>query len=233
MRTHPSGSGWRRFVFYPGDADQGNNDLFDREGIMKLAAVSSGLVVVDVQQGFTSLCPAELPVPGGLDIVPHVNKLLEMPWERIDAPQDWHPPDHCSFLGRSENLYPPHCVMGTPGAEFVPGLSSELFHTIWRKGYNRDREAYAVTAQHPVLVATYRAASIRTVLVCGIATNICCFFTARDFRKAGFEVVMVEDACAGIDIPAANLFQEKAKEEGERLGIRYMSVAAIRSALAG
>src|SRR5229473_1313538 len=95
----------------------------------------SSLLVVDAQQGFTTLCPAELPVPGGLDIVPRVNELLALPWARIDASQDWHPPDHRSFLGQADNLYPPHCVQNTSGAEFVPGLTTQRFHAIWRKGY--------------------------------------------------------------------------------------------------
>ena len=68
-------------------------------------------------------------------------------------------------------------------------------------------------------------------MVCGIATNICCFFAARDLRKAGFEVWMAEDASAGIDVPPADLFQAKAKAEGEALGIRYCSVADVRAAL--
>jgi nicotinamidase/pyrazinamidase len=37
----------------------------------------STLLIVDAQQGFTTLCPKELPVPGGLEIVPHVNRLLD------------------------------------------------------------------------------------------------------------------------------------------------------------
>jgi nicotinamidase/pyrazinamidase len=193
----------------------------------------SALVVADAQRGFTSLCPNELPVPGGLEIVPKVNELLDLPWSRIDATQDWHPPDHCSFLGRRENLYPPHCVIGTPGAEFLPGLKTDRFHSIWRKGFDRDKEAYAVTAQQPAFVALLRAAGIKTALVCGIAVNICCFFTARDLRKAGFEVVMVEDASAGIDVPAAKLDRSKAKEEGERLGIRYLTVAAVQKLASG
>src|ERR1051325_4032675 len=143
----------------------------------------SALLVVDVQQGFTTLCPQELPVPGGLEIVPNVNRLLALPWRRIDASQDWHPADHRSFLGQSDNLYPPHCVQNTPGADFVPGLESYRFQTIWRKGYQRDFEAYAVTAQHPEMFALYREAKLTTVAVCGIATNICCFFAARDFRQ--------------------------------------------------
>lgn len=194
---------------------------------MKIDFATSSLLVVDAQCGFTTLCPDELPVPGGLEIVPAINRLLELPWARIDASVDWHPPDHCSFLGRRDNLYPPHCVAGTRGAEFLPGLRVDRFHAIWRKGYQKDFEAYAVTAQHAGLPALLRSTGIDTVAVCGIATNICCFFAAMDLRKAGFGVLMVEDASAGIDVPAAGLFQAKAREEGLRLGIRYVSTADI------
>lgn len=187
----------------------------------------SALLVVDVQRGFTTLCPDELPVPGALEIIPVINRLLALDWGRIDASVDWHPPDHRSFLGQADNLYPRHCVQNTPGAEFVPGLDTVRLHTIWRKGYRRDFEAYAVTAQHPAMFALYREARITTVAVCGIATNICCFFAARDFRRAGFRVLIIEDACAGIDIPAAGLLQSKAKEEGIGVGIEYVHSNAL------
>jgi nicotinamidase/pyrazinamidase len=195
--------------------------------VTAVALAESALLVVDVQQGFTTLCPRELPVPGGLEIVPNINRLLALDWARIDASQDWHPPDHRSFLSQTDNLYPPHCVVGTPGAGFVPGLDTHRFHAIWRKGYQRDFEAYAVTAQHPGMFALYRAAKLTTVVVCGIATNICCFFAARDFRNAGFRVVLVEDASAGIDVPAAGLMQSKAKEDGIALGIEYAHIKQL------
>ncbi len=185
------------------------------------------LLVVDVQRGFTELCPAELPVPGGLAIVPAVNRLLALDWARIDASQDWHPPDHCSFFGQRDNLYPPHCVQDTPGAAFIPGLRTERFGTIWRKGFDRDRDAYAVTAQHPGLPALLSAEKIDTAVVSGLATNICCFYAARDLRKAGLRVLMVEDASAGIDVPAAGLYQAAARQEGEALGIEYVQTAGL------
>jgi nicotinamidase/pyrazinamidase len=187
----------------------------------------SALLVVDVQRGFTTLCPDELPVPGGLEIVPAINRLLERPWARVDASADWHPPDHCSFLGQRDNLYPPHCVAGTPGADFLPDLRTERFHTVWRKGYDRDFEAYALTAQHPGYAALLSAHGIANVVVCGIATNICCFYAARDLRRAGFRVLMVEDASAGLDVPAANLFQSTAKDDGMRLGIKYATTGQV------
>jgi len=191
----------------------------------------SGLLVVDAQRGFTVLCPAELPVPGGLETVTPINRLLELPWARIDASQDWHPPNHCSFRGQRENLYPPHCVMDTLGAEFLPGLHTQRFHAVWRKGFHPDRDAYAITAQHPGFAALLRASGLATVVVCGIATNICCFFAARDLRREGFHVFLVEDASAGIDVPAAGLFQDQAKAEGQRAGIEYVRLADVLAAV--
>src|SRR5581483_3768855 len=192
---------------------------------------TTGLLAVDLQRGVTTLCPNELPVPGGVEIVPVVNRLLELPWARIDASQDWHPPEHCSFLGRRDNIYPPHCVMGTPGSEFLPGLGTERFGIIWRKGFERDRDAYAVTAQHPAFAEFLHASGIRDVAICGIATNICCFFTARALTQAGFQVWIVEDASAGIDVPAAKLFQAEARREGIKLGIRYVAAAELLAEL--
>ena len=192
---------------------------------------TTSLLVVDMQQGFTTLCPKELPVPDGLEIVPKVNALLALPFARIDASQDWHPPDHCSFLGQRDNLYPPHCVAGTPGADFIPGLHTQSFQAIWRKGFQKDADAYGITAQHPGYPALLRSTGIDQVVVCGIATNICCFFAARDLRRAGFGVWLVEDASAGIDIPAAGLFQAKAKEEGIGMGIRYVTMEMVRKSL--
>jgi nicotinamidase/pyrazinamidase len=189
--------------------------------------MKSSLLVVDVQCGFTTLCPNELPVPGGLEIVPNVNRMLDLTWARIDASQDWHPPNHCSFLGQRDNLYPPHCVMNTTGAEFLPGLHSNRFQTVWRKGYQRDFEAYALTAQHPGFVHFLRTSGVGCVVVCGIALNICCFFVARDLRRAGFRVLLVEDASAGIDVPKANLFQKQTKEEALGLGIEYTTTQEL------
>jgi nicotinamidase/pyrazinamidase len=187
----------------------------------------SVLLVVDAQRGFSVLCPRELPVPGGLEVVPAVNRLLALPFKRIDTSQDWHPPDHRSFLGCRDNLYPPHCIMGTPGAEFLPDLDTHRFHAVWRKGYDRDFEAYALTAQHPGYIGLLRGEGVETAVVCGIASNICCFFVARDLRKAGLRVLLVEDASAGIDVPAAGLLQARAKEEGRSLGIEYVTTAQV------
>ena len=52
----------------------------------------------------TSLVPltGQGSAPGALAIVPHINRLLDLDWARIDASQDWHPPNHRSFLGQAD-----------------------------------------------------------------------------------------------------------------------------------
>ena len=182
------------------------------------------LILIDVQNDF--MPDGQLPVSQANNTIPVINKIQRY-FDLIVATQDWHPPNHCSFLGQRDHLYPPHCVAGTPGADFLPELHTDRFSTIWRKGYDRDFEAYAVTAQHPGFVGFLRATGITSIVVCGIATNICCFFAARDLRQAGFEVGLVEDASAGIDVPTAGLFQAQARSEGLALGIRYTTVAEI------
>jgi nicotinamidase/pyrazinamidase len=77
------------------------------------------------------------------------------------------------------------------------------------------------------MFALYRDAGVNAVVICGIATNICCFFAARDFRRAGFRVLLVEDASAGIDVPAAGLLQATARAEGIELGIDYVVTEAV------
>jgi nicotinamidase/pyrazinamidase len=66
--------------------------------------------------------------------------------------------------------------------------------------------------------------------VCGLATNICCFFAARDLRAAGFRVLLAEDASAGIDVPEAGLYQEQTRADGQALGIEYLPTSAILTA---
>lgn len=103
---------------------------------------NSTLLVVDPQRGFSPLCYEELPVPTALDIVPNINSLLHMPWKWKIGSQDWHPYDHCSFndCGGPFNR---HCVENTLGAMFLPGLCTDKFNIIVRKGYNKDRDSLA------------------------------------------------------------------------------------------
>src|SRR5687767_13025366 len=98
-----------------------------------------------------------LGVPGGDEVVPVANRLAAR-FDVVAATQDWHPPDHGSFVtrhpgraagdvvdlaGLRQVLWPVHCVQGTPGAELHPGLDARRIRRVVRKGTERDVDSYS------------------------------------------------------------------------------------------
>ena len=107
------------------------------------------LIVIDMQNDF---CPGgALAVAGGDEIVPLVNEQMRR-FEHVILTQDWHPAGHSSFAsqhpGKSpfetiempygpQTLWPDHCIQGSSGAEFHPGLDVNRAELIIRKGFRK------------------------------------------------------------------------------------------------
>lgn len=174
------------------------------------------LLVVDVQVDF--LPGGALPVPDGDAVVGPVNA-LQRRFRHVALTQDWHPPDHVSFAdnhpGRAtfesvalpygpQVLWPRHCVQGTAGAGFAPGLDTDLAELVIRKGHHPAVDSYSAFLEAdrttPTGLAGYlRERGFTRVVLCGLATDYCVAWSARDACAAGFETWVVEDAVRGID----------------------------------
>ena len=174
------------------------------------------LVVVDVQRDF---CPGgALAVPEGDVVVPLVNRLAAE-FAHVVMTQDWHPPGHSSFASAHpgkkpldtveaaygpQNLWPDHCVQGTAGAEFHPGLAVPHAELVLRKGYRAAIDSYSAFRENdratPTGLAGYlRERGLDRLTLCGLATDYCVLYTALDAREAGFAVDLALPACRGID----------------------------------
>ena len=175
------------------------------------------LVAVDVQNDF---CPGgRLAVPRGDEVVPAINRLCER-FRHVVLTQDWHPPGHLSFAsshpGRQpfetiaapygpQVLWPDHCVQGTQGAELHPGLKIPHAELIIRKGYRREIDSYSAfleaDGKTPTGLAGYlKERGLARVFLAGLAFDFCVRFSAEDAHRCGFAVVVIEDACRGIDL---------------------------------
>jgi nicotinamidase/pyrazinamidase len=175
------------------------------------------LVVVDVQNDF---CPGgALAVPQGDEIVPAVNRLAAG-FPHVIVTQDWHPRGHASFAsshpGRhpfetielaygQQILWPDHCVQGTQGAAFHPGLDVPRTELVVRKGFRSAIDSYSAFRENDHRTRTGLAGYLRErgferVTLCGLATDFCVLFSAIDGREAGFAVNVVTSACRGIDV---------------------------------
>ncbi len=164
---------------------------------------TDALIVVDVQNDFC--VGGALAVRDGDAVVPVINRISAR-FSRIFYTRDWHPANHCSFSDAPEFVdksWPPHCVQDTPGAEFHPELYMPDDAVVISKAADPDRDAYS-GFDGTDLAGQLRDAGIRRVFVCGLATDYCVRATVLDALSEGFEAVLVEDACRGVDIPAGN-----------------------------
>ena len=179
-------------------------------------AANAALIVVDVQNCFIE--GGTLPVKGGAEVVPVINKLAGA-FQNVVVTQDLHTPGHASFAtaypGKkpfettalkygTQVLWPDHCVQGTDDAALHKDLKLPTAQLVIRKGYNKGVDSYSAfeEADHKTvtgLAGYLKARGIKTVYVTGLATDFCVAWTAMDARKAGFEAYVIEDATRAID----------------------------------
>lgn len=178
---------------------------------------SDALIAVDVQVDF--LPGGLLAVPRGDEVVPALNRWLAAFVEAgrpVFATRDWHPPNHCSFRERG-GPWPPHCVAGTEGAAFAPGLKLPASARVISKAVEPDREAYS-GFEGTDLEARLRACGARRLFIGGLATDYCVLRTVTDALARGFEVLLLEDAIRPVEAQAGD--GRRAEESMRRLGAR-------------
>lgn len=190
---------------------------------VKLGA-GDALLVVDVQNDF--LPGGRLAVPGGDAVVPVLNRYLALAAARrlpVYASRDWHPANHCSFRSQG-GPWPEHCLAGTGGARFAPGLELPQDAIIIDKGTVQQREAYSAF-EGTELASLLRAAQVGRVLVGGLATDYCVLNTVRDALAQGFEVLLLRDAIKAVDANPDD--GERAEREMQRLGAEPIALPDI------
>jgi nicotinamidase/pyrazinamidase len=199
------------------------------------------LLLVDVQNDF---CPGgALAVPRGDEIVPLVNRLAAG-FRHVVMTQDWHPRGHGSFASThpgkkpyetvelsygTQVLWPDHCVQGTRGAEFRADLDVPHAELVLRKGYHREIDSYSAFVENDRRTATGLAGYLRgrgfaRAFIAGLAFDFCVRYSAEDAHREGFNVVVVEDACRGIDVAGS---VEETRRTLARLDIPCIVAASL------
>lgn len=156
------------------------------------------LLVVDVQRDF--LPGGRLAVPGGEQTLAPLNAYIAAFEARglpIVMTRDWHPANHCSFTSAG-GRWPPHCVEGSPGAEFPDALHIAPSARIISKGSDPYAEAYSGFSGTQ-LSTLLRDLEVRRVFIGGLATDYCVRATVLDARTHGFDVVVLSDAIKGVN----------------------------------
>lgn len=70
-----------------------------------------------------------------------------------------------------------------------------------------------------------RSKNIKRVFLCGLATDYCVKFTALDALRLGFDTVLVEDGCRGVNLSSGDV--EESKQKMKSLGVRFIHSNAL------
>lgn len=167
----------------------------------------TALVVVDTQNDFADP-NGSLYVAGGEDVIPVINAEIaaaRSAGAKVAYTADWHPGSTPHFA-KDGGLWPVHCVGDTWGAEFHPNLIVDgpvvRKGTSGEDGYSgfsvRDPETGAVAATG--LSGQLERWGVKTVVVCGLATDYCVKETALDGVNAGYRVLLLQEAVRPVDL---------------------------------
>ena len=178
-----------------------------------------GVIVVDMQGDFTKWKQGSLAVPGSNE---NYVKTVEEATRKLGglglpaiATQDWHPPDHVSFAtshpgnqpfeqimidGKTETLWPPHCIQGTENARVL--LDNNLFLAIVKMSQDPTVENYSAFQDgrgvKTELDTLLKRNGIDKIIIYGIATEYVVQATALDLLAAGYKPVVIENLCRGV-----------------------------------
>ena len=189
----------------------------------------SGLLIVDVQNDF---CPGgALGVPGGDRVVEPLSRAAELFSEAglpVFASRDWHPAvtGHFSAYG---GTWTSHCVQGTTGADFHPGLRLPAGTMVVSKGTDPGLDSYSAfegfLEDGVTFASCLEKLGVRHIYVGGLATDYCVRSSVLDAVRAGLRVTVLTDGVAGVDLKPGD--SALALEEMVRAGVQLATVDAI------
>lgn len=175
------------------------------------------LIIIDVQNDF--LPGGSLEVPNSSGIVSVINGLQPL-FDLVVATQDWHPQNHMSFASNHKNkrsfdviklndleqtLWPDHCVQESWGADFSPELHTNRIEAIIRKGTDPQIDSYSAFFDNnhqksTGLTGYLKEKQVTDLYFCGLAADICVFYSMMDAAHAGFNVKLIEDATCPLSL---------------------------------
>lgn len=186
--------------------------------------MARAILIVDVQNDFTE--GGALGVVGGKAVAEavtaHVRRVGDA-YDYVVASRDWHDADsdnggHFATDGAPDfvSSWPVHCVAGTSGAQYDPGIDPSLIDVHVRKG--QGAPAYSAfegtVGDGRPFGEVVDELGIDALDVVGIATDYCVLQSALDALAAGVRVRILSDLVAGVAPDSSLSALERLREAG-------------------
>jgi nicotinamidase/pyrazinamidase len=165
--------------------------------------MGTALIIVDVQNDFCE--GGSLPVSGGAEVAAAISAYVgahRAEYDRVVATRDFHlsPGEHFSDEPDYVGSWPPHCRIGTPGADFHPNLDLAPIEAVFSKGEHAAAySGFEGTADDGTPLGEWlRKHEIDRVDLTGIAIDHCVRATALDAARSGLATRVLLDMTAGV-----------------------------------
>jgi len=194
---------------------------------------------VDVQADFM-LPGGKLYVPGAEKLLPNIRKLTDA--ARRDevflvSHGCFHTPDDPEF-----QQFPPHCVKGTPGAEFVPEALAGRLARVENLATDKlppdlsqyqqivlEKQTLDIFQSRHADALVERLGSAPEFVVFGVVTEYCVNFAAKGLLDRKRKVAIVRDAVETLDPQTGNKAIAELQALGARLVTTDEALASLRS----
>ena len=172
------------------------------------------LLIIDLQNDFCA--GGALAVAGADEIIAPINRIM-CRFDLVVASRDMHP-----YGSRHFEKWPVHCVQGTPGAEFHPGLDTRSLDCLIEKGTTLEDDGYSDFESTNLDLAAYlREQGVEELFVCGLATDYCVKETVLDALRHGFTAIVLTDCVRAVDVQPGD--GQRALQEMQDHGARIMA----------
>ena len=156
---------------------------------------NAALLIVDMQHDFLA-DDAAVPCANGRLIIPGIQQLAAAA-RQIGVPviytQEVHRPSRIDFGRELDGVESLHCVDGTHGVEIVPELTLHPSDTLVRK----PRYSAFLGTGLPFVLNGVGVRAGDTLIITGVATDVCVHYTAADAHQYDYRVRVVTDCVAG------------------------------------
>ncbi len=170
---------------------------------------------------------------------------LQPHFSLVVATKDWHPANHSCFASNHPGhkvgeilsvndvlqvLWPDHCIQKTLGAEFHANLERKYLAEVFFKGTDKHFDSYSAfydntRVRETGLTGYLRVREVTDIYIAGVCTEYCVKFSALDALRDDFNVTVIEDACAGIELVPGDI--AAALAEMQQAGVKLVRSSAI------
>jgi len=155
------------------------------------------LIIIDMQRDFLEKGRALFCGEHARQVIEPIQELIDQERARsttVFFTADTHSPDDLEF-----NMFPPHCLRGSLGAQVIPELATRLDNTILIEKQRFSAFFNTNLDEH------LQEKGINILTICGVCTEICVLHTVADARNRDYAVEIPRDCVASFD-KEAHLF---------------------------